>query len=106
MISLTLPAKVQGYMAAGKPIIAALSGFAREVIEESGAGLCVEPGNSGELARAMARFIRGEMNIPACGRRARAYYQQHFTKEKFMASLYAQMEGTRKAWMEKGGAAP
>ena len=106
VISLTLPAKVQGYMAAGKPIIAALSGFAREVIEESGAGLCVEPGNSGELARAMARFIRGEMDMPACGRRARAYYQQHFTKEKFMASLYALMEQTRKAWAEKGGAAP
>ena len=91
VISLTLPLKVQGYMAAGKPIVAALSGYAREVVEESGAGLCVEPGNSDQLARAMEQFITGKMDTAACGKNARAYYLQHFTKEKFMKDLYAQM---------------
>ena len=39
ILRLTLPAKVQSYMAAGKPILAAISGEGKKVIEESKCGL-------------------------------------------------------------------
>lgn len=87
-ISLTIPSKVQGYMAAGKPIIAALSGFAREVIEESGSGIGIESGNSMELANAMKEFIVNKDAYRECGNNARQYYLKNFTKEHFMKRLY------------------
>ena len=40
LVSLTLPAKVQSYMAAGKPILASANGEIANVIKESGAGFC------------------------------------------------------------------
>ncbi|WP_099328032.1 glycosyltransferase family 4 protein [Clostridium paraputrificum] len=42
ILKVTLPAKVQSYMAAGKPILAAISGEGNRVIEESGAGIACE----------------------------------------------------------------
>ena len=44
IISLTLPGKIQSYMAAGKAIIG-IDGEAKKVIEESGCGLCSEAEN-------------------------------------------------------------
>lgn len=92
VISLTIPSKVQGYMAAGKPIIAALSGFARDVIEESGSGICVTPGNIDELASAMKEFIRNPEKYKDCGEYARDYYCRHFTREKYMKTLYKYLD--------------
>ncbi|MFR8844233.1 MAG: glycosyltransferase [Waltera sp.] len=40
LVALTLPAKVQSYMAAGKPILASANGEIANVIRESGAGFC------------------------------------------------------------------
>lgn len=93
-ISLTIPSKVQGYMAAGKPIIAALSGFARDVVEESRSGICVTPGNIDELAAAMKAFIEDREKYKDCGINARSYYAKHFTKEHFMESLYSLLDET------------
>ena len=42
ILKATLPAKVQSYMAAGKPIIAAISGEGNDVIKESSCGLVGE----------------------------------------------------------------
>lgn len=92
VISLTIPSKVQGYMAAGKPIIAALSGFARDVIEESRSGIGVTPGNADELADAMKEFIVHPENYKSCGNNARDYYCKHFTKEKYMKTLYKYLD--------------
>lgn len=93
MISLTIPAKVQEYMAAGKPIIAALSGFAREVIEESGAGMVIEPGNVAELAETMKLMALHYQEYSDRGISARNYYNKCFTKEIFMNDMYRMMEG-------------
>ena len=93
-ISLTIPSKVQGYMAAGKPVIAALSGFARTVIEGSGSGICVEPGNSDQLAEAMRAFIHNPKNYQKCGENARNYFKDHFTKEQYMKTLYELFDET------------
>lgn len=50
IFSYTLPSKVQSYLAAGRPIIAALRGEGARVIVESGAGLVCEPDNAAALA--------------------------------------------------------
>ena len=102
-ISLTIPSKVQGYMAAGKPIIAALSGFAKDIINESGSGIGVEPGNIKELSEAMKEFIlnKNTDKYIHCGERARQFYNNNFTKEKYMTNLYTILEETIEKGLER-----
>ena len=57
---LTLPSKVQGYMAAGLPIIGMIDGSAQEVIAEAKCGLCVNAGDVDGFARVMKNFIENK----------------------------------------------
>ncbi|MDQ7001663.1 MAG: glycosyltransferase family 4 protein, partial [Ghiorsea sp.] len=45
VMATTIPGKVQSYLACGKPIVGALSGSGQAVIQESGAGFCVDSGD-------------------------------------------------------------
>ena len=83
IISLTLPGKVQSYMAAGKPIIGAAAGETLLVLRESQGGYCGRIGDS----KAMANNILNLMNSGDAvqfGRGNRAFYLNTFSKEKFM----------------------
>ncbi len=86
VISLTLPAKVQSYMAAGKPVLAAANGEIPKVIAAADCGFCAEAGNAEEFALAVRKFLESE-DRAAFGTRARAYYEAHFTKEMFLDTL-------------------
>jgi glycosyltransferase involved in cell wall biosynthesis len=92
IFSLTIPSKVQAYLACGRPIIAALNGEGATVIEESGAGMTVPSGNSEALAQtvikmySMSQEERNEM-----GRRGRDYSQDQFSREKTLDRIEAWM---------------
>ena len=81
---LTLPSKVQGYMAAGKPIIGMIDGSAKDVIEDSNCGICVAAGDIKGLAEAMKRFIQDKDTYKHCGENGRAYFTKNFSKAVFM----------------------
>ena len=49
----TLPGKLQTYMAAGKPVIAAANGATKEIIEESCCGMCTPAGDDRALGEAL-----------------------------------------------------
>jgi len=83
----TLPVKMQGYMAAGKPVIAAVNGAGKEVIEESGCGLAVNAGNVEGLARIMKEFVQHPNQYTPCGQKGREYFKVHFAKEKHLDKL-------------------
>ena len=86
-ISSTLPSRLQGYMAAGKPVIAAIDGSAAEVIAESGCGASVS-GTDGEgLARLMEDFIDNRAKYAECGERGRRYFRAHFMKGRYMDEI-------------------
>jgi glycosyltransferase involved in cell wall biosynthesis len=79
IFGLTIPSKIQAYLAAGKPILAALDGEGARVIEEAGAGVVVPA----EDAAALADAIRRMNDMPASelarmGRAGRDYYDKHF----------------------------
>lgn len=77
-ISYTLPGKVQSYMAAGKPILAAANGEIKTVIKEADCGLCASAEDYKELAK-YAVNMAGE-DLSAYGVNARKYYDEHFGK--------------------------
>ena len=87
LIGLTMPSKLQGYMAAGKPVVAAINGAAQEIIKQSECGICVNASNSKELAEAMKDFIESPCKYKDCGENGRRYFEKHFTKHIFMEKL-------------------
>ncbi|MBT9175681.1 MAG: GDP-mannose-dependent alpha-(1-6)-phosphatidylinositol monomannoside mannosyltransferase [candidate division WS2 bacterium] len=87
LIGLTMPSKLQGYMAAGKAVIGAINGAAQEVIKESQCGLCVNAGDSKALAEAMKDFIESPVKYKSCGENGREYFKKHFTKDIYMKKL-------------------
>jgi len=60
IFTLTIPSKVQAYMAAGKPILAALDGEGSRVVQLAGAGLCSPAGDSAALASNIEEIYRIE----------------------------------------------
>lgn len=56
IFNLTVPAKVQAYMSASKPIVAMLNGEGAEIIEEANCGLAVPAGNSKKLAETILKM--------------------------------------------------
>lgn len=86
-ISSTLPSRLQGYMAAGKPILAAISGSAAEVIRESGCGRARPAGDSAGLAGLMEDFIDNRAAYAGCGEAGRAYFRANFTKDRYMDEI-------------------
>jgi glycosyltransferase involved in cell wall biosynthesis len=85
-ISLTLPGKVQTYMAAGKPIIGAATGEIPQVIAAAQCGWCAEAENPEDLADKVRQFLACK-DKQKLGQNARSYYEAHFTRERFMNRL-------------------
>lgn len=90
IISLTLPGKVQSYMAVGKPIIGAIDGETRAIIEEAGCGYCGRAEDAEELARNIKKFIT-DTNREIMGINARKYYEEHFEEQRFMGLLESEL---------------
>ena len=83
---LTLPSKVQGYMAAGLPIIGMIDGSAQEVIAEAKCGLCVNAGDVDGFARVMKNFIENKEEYRDFGLNGRKYFKDNFNKRKLLDS--------------------
>lgn len=78
----TLPSKLQATLAAGRPIIGAVSGDAEAVIRRAGAGLVVTPGSASELARAITALADlPTSEVAALGMRGRQYYLDNFSQD-------------------------
>lgn len=92
IISETIPSKVQGYMSAGIPILGALNGYAAQVINESGAGVCVPAGDLEGFSSHMKDFILNYGNYKGCSDKARTYFKKHFTKRMVVDAVEAKLE--------------
>lgn len=85
IISYTLPGKVQSYMASGIPILAAASGETQNVINNACCGFCCASEDSEGLAKAAEKMAVSDREI--MGMNAKKYYQEHFTKQKYINSI-------------------
>jgi lipopolysaccharide/colanic/teichoic acid biosynthesis glycosyltransferase/glycosyltransferase involved in cell wall biosynthesis len=82
MFRTTYPNKVFDYMAAGRPVVLAIDGCIRRVVEAAGGGVFVPPGDDRALAEAVLA-LRDDRGLTAeMGRRARAYVVEHFDRRQ------------------------
>ena len=88
IFSLTVPAKLQTYMAASKPVVAMINGEARNLIAESDCGLSCPAGDSDGLATNI-RLLKSKTlaELDLLGKNGYAYYQKHFTKDTCITHL-------------------
>lgn len=86
VLSMTLPGKVQSYMAVGKPIIGAIDGETEKVIADAECGYSGKAEDAEKLAENIRKFI-GNLDRDLMGKNARAYYEAHFEQKKFMDGL-------------------
>lgn len=87
LVGLTMPSKLQGYMAAGRTVIGAINGAAQQVIRESKCGVCVNASDYNALSMAMKDFIENQDNYNNCGKSGREYFVKNFTKEIYIEKL-------------------
>ena len=82
MFRTTYPNKVFDYMAAGRPTILAIDGVIRQVMEASGGGVFVPPGDSVSLAGAVRKLKDDPSLAQRMGGSARAHVEEHFDRRQ------------------------
>lgn len=81
IFSLTIPSKVQAYMAVGKPIVTMLNGEGSRVVEEAGCGLTAKSEDYVALADNVRKMYEIEEEKRAkMGNVGREYYERFFAK--------------------------
>jgi colanic acid biosynthesis glycosyl transferase WcaI len=98
LFSITVPSKIQAYLATGRPIAAGIAGEAARLLFESGAALVAPPGDPGALAKAIAALA----DTPAEARRrmglmGRSYYLRHLGFQRGMHRTLSLLDGTHLA---------
>ncbi len=96
LIGSTIPSKLQGYMAAGKPVVASVRGGARFVIDEARCGFAVDPGDVDGFASALVSLARSAEKRDELGANARAYFENNFTKEAFLGAVELELASIAK----------
>jgi glycosyltransferase involved in cell wall biosynthesis len=94
MYKTVYPNKVFDYMAAGRPVILAIDGVIREVVEAADGGITVPPGDADALAEAIGALAQNPQRRQDLGRNGRRYVEAHFDRRELAAEMLALMERT------------
>lgn len=92
VLSLTLPGKVQSYMASGKAVIGAINGETARLIREADCGACAAAEDAAGLARVLREGAENPQRLRQQGKNARRYYDEHFRKETFIKTLLSVLQ--------------
>jgi len=87
----TIPSKLQGYMAAGRPVIAAINGAAADVIIESNCGLVTTAGDYEKLAILLKQMIFST-SLKELGSNGRKYFISNYTLEQHINCLLIDLD--------------
>ena len=88
IFSLTIPSKLQTYMACGRPIIASIGGVTAKIIKESNCGFNSKPGDSKLLAKNIIKMLKlSNKEKIVMSTNALKYYKKNFDKKIIMNKL-------------------
>lgn len=93
IFAMTIPGKLQSYLAAGIPVVAMLNGEGADVVSRAGAGLTCAAGDDAALAAAVLAL--SQMTIEereAIGRRALQTSKNEFDRTKLIDRLEGWIE--------------
>jgi glycosyltransferase involved in cell wall biosynthesis len=81
--------KTFDYMSCKKPILMAIDGVSRELVEAAGAGVYVEPENTEEYNRIIRQYLENPQRLKEEGESGYRFAQQNFDRE-VLANKYLQ----------------
>ncbi|MFI5411065.1 glycosyltransferase family 4 protein [Kaistia sp. UC242_56] len=88
VFSMTVPGKLQNYLASGVPVLAMLDGEGARVVNESGGGLTSPAGDGFALAQSVRQLkAMTEVDRRAMGRRGQDYCRREFGRDILMSRL-------------------
>jgi glycosyltransferase involved in cell wall biosynthesis len=91
-----IPTKMLEFMSCARPVILGVEGQARQIIEEAGAGIVIEPENAEALVAAISRLSADRELGTALGQKGREHILQHFsrgnTAKKYLDVLQRMIE--------------
>lgn len=103
LFNMTIPAKLQSYMACGKMIIAVVGGETSRIIKEAACGICVGMDDFLSLVNEIEKCINGEYEICDFGRNATEYARANYEREKLMQVFESILERDRNGRLFKQG---
>jgi glycosyltransferase involved in cell wall biosynthesis len=77
-----IPTKMLEFMSCARPVILGVAGQAREIMERSRAGICIEPENVQELCEAIVKLRNEEWLRESLGRNGREYIIRNLSRER------------------------
>jgi glycosyltransferase involved in cell wall biosynthesis len=80
-----VPSKLFEVLAAGRPVIGAVRGEAREILSRSGGALLIEPQRGDQLAEAVDRLRSDPALRATLARNGRAFAEQHYDRDALAA---------------------
>ena len=88
IFKLTIPGKLQSYLACGKPIIGSIDGIGSDIIKNSKSGYATVSENSEMLAKSIIRFSNlTKKRKLEMGENARKYFEKEFERNKLLLKL-------------------
>ena len=93
----TYPNKVFDYMAAGRPVVLAIDGVIREVVEAAGCGIFVQPGTPSALAEVIRTLATDKEKSRRMGLAGRKYLEKHFSRSVIAEKLVRVLEEMKKS---------
>ncbi|MEJ5171054.1 MAG: glycosyltransferase family 4 protein [Fimbriimonadales bacterium] len=88
LAAITIPHKVQSYLAVGKPIVCALEGDPRSIVEEAGAGVVCPPEDPAAMASAIVQLAdMPEADRRTLGARGREAAMRRFDRRSQIAKI-------------------
>lgn len=92
----TYPNKVFDYMAAGRPVILAIDGVIRQVVEDAEAGIAVPPGDAVALAAAIQHLASSPAKRHQMGLNGRRSIETDFSRVELADTFSALLEDVRR----------
>ncbi len=93
----TIPVKLFDYLACGRPVVAAVSGDAAALVEASGGGEVVAPGDAAALAAAIERLAADPARCAAMASAGPPFVSREFSRRVLGERLVRVLEGTERA---------
>lgn len=94
IFSLTIPSKIQSYLACGKPVLASLDGEGGRIVVESQSGIAVEAQQPSLLAAGViGLYDKSEAELKQMGLNGRKYFDLNFERDLLVNRLEQIFEG-------------
>ena len=83
----TIPARLQSYIAAGKPVVGMIGEGVTNLVKDIDCGICVDAGDIERCATAILQIAEDRSQLQQWGINARNYYLKHYTRAQCIDNL-------------------